>query len=68
MARLEAFLSSQLETFSHDKANVDRSITSRLSPWIHTGTVSVRFLYYRVRLQGYFRKEWCRWHRLLVAL
>jgi deoxyribodipyrimidine photolyase len=48
MARLEAFLTTQLASFSHEKANVDRSVTSRLSPWIHVGTISVRFMYYRV--------------------
>jgi deoxyribodipyrimidine photolyase len=28
---------------------VDRSSTSQLSPWIHSGTISVRYIYYRVR-------------------
>eukprot|EP00775_Hariotina_reticulata_P005124 gene5124-5364_t len=55
LARLESFLSGQLPHFSHQKANVDVSITSRLSPWIHDGTISVRFIYYRIRA---LQAEW----------
>ena len=31
------------------RAKVDRNSTSQLSPWIHIGTISVRYIYYRVR-------------------
>eukprot|EP00879_Flechtneria_rotunda_P014736 GHRR01015398.1.p1 GENE.GHRR01015398.1~~GHRR01015398.1.p1 ORF type:complete len:330 (+),score=85.33 GHRR01015398.1:2766-3755(+) len=55
LARLEAFLTCQLPHFSAAKARVDASITSRLSPWIHVGSLSVRFIYYRVRAK---QAEW----------
>jgi len=48
-ARLEAFVSERLPLFEHDRAKVDREFTSRLSPWIHFGSISVRYIYYRVR-------------------
>lgn len=55
LARLEDFLSTQLAEFSHNKAKVDRSVTSRLSPWIHYGSISVRHIYHRVSLAAYHR-------------
>lgn len=48
-ARLEEFCSERLPLFEHDRAKVDRESTSRLSPWIHFGSISVRYIYYRVR-------------------
>ena len=39
----------RLHMFEHDRAKVDRDSTSRLSPWIHIGSISVRYIFYRVR-------------------
>jgi len=47
MARLEQFLSTSLAAYDLQRVKVDRSSTSQLSPWIHSGTLSVRFIYYR---------------------
>eukprot|EP00878_Enallax_costatus_P017468 GHUV01018349.1.p1 GENE.GHUV01018349.1~~GHUV01018349.1.p1 ORF type:complete len:346 (+),score=90.28 GHUV01018349.1:466-1503(+) len=55
LSRLEDFLVHQLPKFSHHKANVDRGVTSRLSPWIHVGSVSVRHAYHRVKA---VQSEW----------
>lgn len=49
MGELQSFLDARLGLFEHDRAKVDRNSTSRLSPWLHSGTLSVRYLYYRVR-------------------
>jgi deoxyribodipyrimidine photolyase len=48
-AQLEVFIQQQLQHFSHRKANVDRCVCSRLSPWIRVGSISVRRIFYRVR-------------------
>jgi deoxyribodipyrimidine photo-lyase len=48
LEKLETFLSSSLPAFEHDRAKVDRGSTSQLSPWIHIGTISVRYIFYRV--------------------
>jgi hypothetical protein len=48
VARMEEFIQQQLQHFSHRKANVDRCVCSRLSPWIRVGSVSVRCIYYKV--------------------
>jgi hypothetical protein len=45
---MEEFIQQQLQHFSHRKANVDRCVCSRLSPWIRVGSVSVRLIYYKV--------------------
>lgn len=45
---LERFVQERLSTFSNDRSKTDRSSTSRLSPHIHFGEVSVRFIYYVV--------------------
>lgn len=47
--KMEAFLAASLPLFQHDRAKVDRESTSQLSPWIHQGTLSVRYIYYRVK-------------------
>ncbi|KAG2450020.1 hypothetical protein HYH02_000124 [Chlamydomonas schloesseri] len=49
IAELEHFLGERLSDFEHDRAKVDRDSTSRLSPWIHIGSISVRYIFYRVR-------------------
>ncbi|KAG2427955.1 hypothetical protein HXX76_011942 [Chlamydomonas incerta] len=49
ISELEHFLSDRLQGFEHDRAKVDRDSTSRLSPWIHIGSISVRYIFYRVR-------------------
>ncbi|KXZ45759.1 hypothetical protein GPECTOR_51g745 [Gonium pectorale] len=49
IAELERFLVERLYAFEHDRAKVDRDSTSRLSPWIHIGSISVRYIFYRVR-------------------
>ena len=49
--KLDAFLFRSLALFQHDRAKVDRESTSQLSPWIHQGTLSVRYIYYRVGTQ-----------------
>lgn len=36
------FLDNRLPAFAHDRAKIDRDSTSRLSPYIHFGEVSVR--------------------------
>mmetsp|Transcript_6370 Transcript_6370/g.14137 ORF Transcript_6370/g.14137 Transcript_6370/m.14137 type:complete len:935 (-) Transcript_6370:1153-3957(-) len=47
--KLEAFLSGRLPLFDHERAKVDRESTSQLSPWIHIGSISMRYIFYRVR-------------------
>ncbi|KAF8066292.1 CRY1 [Scenedesmus sp. PABB004] len=49
--RLGEFLAGPLRGFSRAKARVDASATSRLSPWIHAGDLSVRTIFHRVRAQ-----------------
>lgn len=48
ISELEHFLAERLTEFEHDRAKVDRDSTSRLSPWIHIGSISVRYIFYRV--------------------
>lgn len=38
------FLDNRLPEFNDDRAKVDRDSTSRLSPYIHFGEISVRLL------------------------
>ncbi|GFH29708.1 phytochrome-like protein cph1, partial [Haematococcus lacustris] len=45
--KLESFLTNRLTSFEADRAKVDRDSTSQLSPWIHIGTISVRYIFYR---------------------
>ena len=35
--------------FEHERAKVDRESTSQLSPWIHSGSISIRYIFYRVK-------------------
>ncbi|KAL6764729.1 DNA photolyase, FAD-binding/Cryptochrome [Haematococcus lacustris] len=53
--KLESFLTNRLTSFEADRAKVDRDSTSQLSPWIHIGTISVRYIFYRVCQQ---QAEW----------
>lgn len=46
---LSKFLSSRLHRFQHDRAKTDRHSTSRLSPHLHFGEISVRYIYYMVK-------------------
>ena len=43
---LEAFAEGRLAAFSADRARADRTSTSRLSPHIHFGEISVRYVYH----------------------
>ncbi|GLI62187.1 hypothetical protein VaNZ11_004772, partial [Volvox africanus] len=49
IAELERFAMERLHAFEHDRAKVDRDSTSRLSPWVHIGSISVRYIFYRIR-------------------
>ncbi|GIL75052.1 hypothetical protein Vretifemale_4894, partial [Volvox reticuliferus] len=49
IAELERFVTQRLHIFEHDRAKVDRDSTSRLSPWVHIGSISVRYIFYRIR-------------------
>lgn len=49
------FVSKRLRAFAHDRAKTDRASTSRLSPHIHFGEISVRFIYYVARQK---ESEW----------
>lgn len=49
ISKLEGFLSGKISTFEHDRVKVDRESTSQLSPWIHSGSISIRYIFYRVR-------------------
>lgn len=56
ISELERFLADRLALFEHDRAKMDRDSTSRLSPWIHIGSISVRYIFYRVRRRaGWWR-------------
>lgn len=46
---LNEFLAKGLRSFDRDRAKTDRNSTSRLSPHIHFGEVSVRRIYYLVK-------------------
>ena len=45
---LEKFVMSRLKDFSVDRSKTDTESTSRLSPHIHYGEISVRHIYYVV--------------------
>ena len=45
---LEKFVMSRLKAFSEDRSKTDTRSTSRLSPHIHYGEISVRHIYYVV--------------------
>ena len=49
------FLSGRLKVFDRDRAKTDRASTSRLSPHIHHGEISVRYIWHAARAQG---KAW----------
>lgn len=46
---LTKFLTNRLPRFAHDRAKTDRSSTSKLSPHLHFGEMSVRYVYYAVK-------------------
>eukprot|EP00955_Chlamydomonas_euryale_P017907 190732-Chlamydomonas_euryale.AAC.14 len=48
LTKLEAFFDSKLPVFDHERAKVDRESTSELSPWVHIGSISIRYVFYRV--------------------
>lgn len=43
---LAGFLQQRLKAFDRDRCKTDRNSTSRLSPHIHCGEVSIRTVYY----------------------
>ena len=43
--------------FGRDRAKTDRASTSRLSPHIHCGEISVRYIYYVAKQK---EAEWAR--------
>jgi hypothetical protein len=45
---LEKFVLQRLHVFTHDRAKADRESTSKLSPHLHFGEISVRHIYYVV--------------------
>ncbi|GAX82688.1 hypothetical protein CEUSTIGMA_g10114.t1 [Chlamydomonas eustigma] len=49
VAKLEAFMSGKLHLFDSERAKVDRESTSQLSPWINVGSISIRYIFYRVK-------------------
>ena len=49
MAKLEGFLNGKISVFDHERCKVDRESTSQLSPWIHSGSISIRYIFHRVR-------------------
>eukprot|EP00798_Chlamydomonas_sp_ICE-L_P003660 gene3660-13735_t len=55
MKKLESFLNKRLPDFDHVRAKVGRVSTSQLSPWIHVGTLSVRYIFYRIGYREYSR-------------
>ena len=56
---LENFAMARLKTFSLDRAKTDTASTSRLSPHVHYGEISVRHVYYVVRSAGRMRRDRC---------
>ena len=48
-AALEVFVLQRLHVFDKDRAKADRNSTSRLSPHVHYGEISVRHIFYVVR-------------------
>ena len=49
---LEKFVMQQLKAFSADRCKMDTRSTSHLSPHVHYGEISVRHIYYVVRIEG----------------
>ena len=45
----QKFMQERLASFSTDRSKTDRNSTSFLSPHIHYGELSMRFIYYVVR-------------------
>ena len=56
---LESFAMTRLKTFSLDRAKTDTASTSRLSPHVHYGEISVRHIYYVVRPKDVLRRDKC---------
>lgn len=54
---LQDFILHRLPSFDSDKAKTDRNSTSKLSPYIHFGEVSVRHVYHAVKAMAL---EWAR--------
>eukprot|EP00891_Asterochloris_glomerata_P002034 jgi/Astpho2/2034/Aster-00531 len=46
---LQRFVLERLEAFGHDRVKTDRTSTSRLSPHIHYGEISIRHVFYVVK-------------------
>ena len=46
---LDDFVMRRLAAFDADRAKTDRASTSRLSPHVHFGEISVRFIFHVVR-------------------
>lgn len=46
---LDDFVLRRLAAFVADRAKTDRASTSRLSPHVHFGEISVRFIFHAVR-------------------
>ncbi len=46
---LDDFVRRRLPAFDADRAKTDRASTSRLSPHVHYGEISVRFIFHVVR-------------------
>ncbi len=44
---------ARLKAFTVDRAKTDTASTSRLSPHVHYGEISVRHIYYVVRVSGF---------------
>lgn len=49
ISKLNDFLSTRLKNFDCDRAKTDRESTSRLSPYIHYGQISVRRIHVMVK-------------------
>lgn len=49
---LQSFVLDRLSAFDIDRAKTDRASTSRLSPHIHMGEISVRHIYFVVRVSS----------------
>uniref|UniRef100_A0A061S2Y5 Cryptochrome 1 n=1 Tax=Tetraselmis sp. GSL018 TaxID=582737 RepID=A0A061S2Y5_9CHLO len=49
MEKFDSFLGSKMKQFDRDRAKTDRESTSKLSPHIHFGEISVRRMHYMVK-------------------
>ena len=49
---LATFLQKGLPLFSRDRAKTDRDSTSKLSPYLHYGEISIRTVYYKVGVEA----------------